>query len=172
MNTVAPLLKLKKYFVKRIIILLALYIVALVLSNLKVFQHPLLYNPYAIMVLQYVSIFASGILVVIGYRRYAQSVADYKDKDDEDAKRLVYIRANRFQNNLIFIALSLNILLLLLTFNRMFAFIAAICFVFNLIYMPSDDKFISDFVEQIDEERYETEINRQDENNINHNFES
>ncbi|MBO4244023.1 MAG: hypothetical protein J5882_03085 [Bacteroidales bacterium] len=172
MNTVAPLLKLKKYFVKRIIILLALYIVALVLSNLKVFPHPLLYNPYAIMVFQYVAMFASGILVVLGYHHYAKNVADCKNCDDEDVKRLVYIRSNRYQNNLIFIDLLINIVLLLLTFNRMFAFIAAICFVFNLIYMPSDDKFISDFVEQIDEERYETEINRQDENNINHNFES
>ncbi|MBQ3617610.1 MAG: hypothetical protein II939_05560 [Bacteroidales bacterium] len=172
MNTIAPLLKLKKYFVKRIVILLVLYIAGLVFINLKMFSHPPLYNPYAIMALQYVSIIATGVLVILGYRRYNKAVQIHKADTNEDFKRLVYIRTNRFQNNLIFIALALNILLMLLTFNKMFVFISAICFVFNLIYMPSDDKFVSDFVEQIDEERYETEINRQDSNNINQNFES
>lgn len=172
MNTITPLLKLKKYFVKRIFILLALYLVGLVFVNLKLFSHPILYNPYVTLVLQYLSIIATGVLVIVGYRRYSKSVVQYKDNPDENVKRLVYIRVNRFQNNLIFIALAFNILLMLLTFNRMFVFLTAICFVFNFIYMPSDDKFVSDFVEQIDDEHYETEINRQDENNINHNFES
>lgn len=172
MNTVAPLLHLKKYYIRLIVVLLVLFAIGVVVMNLKTFQHPLLYNPYVTLGLQYASIIATGVLVILGYRHYNKAVTDNKDNPDEDFKRLVYIRANRFQNNMIFAALAVNIVLMFLTFNRMFMFISTICFVFNFIYMPSDDKFISDFVEQIDEERYETEINRQDGNNINQNFES
>lgn len=172
MNTVAPLLNLKRYYIRLIIILLVLFGVGIVFMNLKIFSHPLLYNPYVTLALQYASIIATGVLIVIGYRHYNKAVTDNKDNPDEDIKRVVYIRANRYQNNLIFAALAVNILLMFLTFNKMFMFISTICFVFNFIYMPSDDKYISDFIEQIDEERYETEINQQDGNNINQNFES
>lgn len=117
-------------------------------------------------------IFATGLLIYLGYRRYNQTVNKFKDSDDLNLKRIQYIKANRFQNNLVFIAFAVNVLAMYLTFNRVFLFLATVCLVINFIYMPSEVKFTSDFVEQIDEERYETEINPQDSNNINQNFES
>ena len=172
MDSCLPLQKLKKYYIQLLIICLALFLAGVVFMNLKLLPHPILYNPHLGQVLQYVAILATGILVYLGYRRYDNDVKLHKDDADERFKRIVYIKANRFQNNLIFIALALNIVLMCLTFIQMFLFLSAICFVFNFIYIPSEDKFVSDFIQQIDDEHYETEINQQDSNNINQNFES
>lgn len=172
MNSLAPLLNLKKHFRKLLIILGIAFLGGMVFMNLKVLSHPPLYNPYVIYALQYIMIFATGLLIYIGYRRYNQTVNKFKDSDDLNLKRIQYIKANRFQNNLVFIAFAVNVLAMYLTFNRVFLFLATVCLVINFIYMPSEVKFTSDFVEQIDEERYETEINPQDSNNINQNFES
>ena len=172
MDSCLPLQKLNKYYIKLLIICFAFFVVGVVFMNLKLLPNPILYNPYLGQILQYVAVIATGILVYLGNRRYANDVQLHKDNPDENFKRVVYIKANRFQNNLIFIALAVNILLMCLTFKQMFLYLSTICFVFNFIYIPSEDKFVSDFVAQINDDRYETEINQQDGNNINQNFES
>ncbi|MCQ2974474.1 MAG: hypothetical protein MJ211_06640 [Bacteroidales bacterium] len=172
MNSLDNLKNLRKRHFYILVLLFVLFVVGMFFINVKILDHSPIYNPIVIHILKYISIFVSGIFIYIGYNKYSKTIDLYKKNDDVDLKREKYIESNKFQNNLSFIAFALNIILMILSFDNIFLFLATICLIFNCIYIPSEEKFTSDFVEIIDEERYETEINKQDENNINQNFES
>lgn len=160
----------RKWHLKLFGILVVCLILVSIISRLRVIRWPLLGNPYVVMTLEYISILGSLFLIWFGYYRYTRTAKQSKNTDDVPMKQVKYIRVKRWQNRLLYLAASANILFFALTFKAQFEYFSAICLVFCAINFPSVGQYNKDFIEPDKVESYETDLNPQDENNIKQNF--
>lgn len=101
------------------------------------------------MVLQYISMLATGFCVWYGYYNYDKTASLLREKDSEPEKEENYLKALDFKNVLIYAAWILDIICYLLTSDYQFGLTSVICLLFSLGCLPSYSKFENDFYKPI-----------------------
>lgn len=161
---------------KHLVLVLTLGISLLILwilKNCRIINDPIITKPQITIALQYASILITGIAIWYGYHNYEQKLKEFKDSQDEETKHSNFLNTKNLQNNLLYFALFANIVLFGLTTQNQFALLACISLVISAINFPTIGKYNRDYCEpEIDDEKYETEINNSLKNELNQNFSS